>query len=324
MSKQSLGFEEGLYFDISDEDYHNDPALGSSGVKNLLVSPMKYWRNSSLNPKKKFKRTASMKLGTVLHCYLMERERFYKDYIVLPDLLIDSEFYKSESIKPDFEENFQLPKTKTAKTFKYVGDKIKLSQEEFEGIKEKIDYFLSLPAAGQLFKNGYPEVSIFWRDKETGVMCKCRFDWLAARYISDYKSINNINKIKSQIVDYDYYIQQAFYLRGLNFFRNNPICADNVDEDFINKVINSTHNNFIFAFQDKDDLMVRLKTFGEDVIESSNDLINRALNIYKDSIEKYGLERWEDSYKLIENEPDIEMLCWEDLPNFAQYKYNRL
>jgi len=319
---QPKGLSEGIYFNLSNEDYHNDPAISNSNIKNLLISPMKYWRNSPLNPKREYKQTPSMKMGNALHCYLMEKERFYRDYVVLPKLDIDSDFYKLESQKTDFNQNFSLRKTKDAKTFEYIGSKIKISEEDFAEIKERVDYFESLPTAGALFQDGFMEVSIFWRDAETGLMCKCRMDWLALVYIADYKSLENITKIKNQIGDYDYYIQAAYYMEGLRIFKQNPKChdANTQQEAFVKELIKIPSSKFVFAFQEKEDLMVRLKMFREDVIESAEHLFRRGLDIYKTNIEKYGAERWEDDYKR-EGEGDIEILGWEDLPTWIQYKY---
>lgn len=322
MTNQPKGIEAGIYFDLSNEDYHNDPAVSCSNVKNLLVSPMKYWRNSPLNPNRKSKETQAQKIGTALHCYLMEREKFEQDYIILPKLEIDSDFYRSESQKSDFELNFQMPKTKTAKTFKYIGGKIALTSEEFADIKEKVDYFESLETAGSLFKDGFAEVSVFWQDLETGIMCKCRFDYLTTNYAADYKSIADIKKMTYQICDYDYYIQQAYYLEGLQQFINNPKHNLNSPyKEFVNELVENNPTAFIFAFQDKEDLMVRLKTFDEECVSLGNDLFRNALNIYKDNIEKYGASMWQDNYKRNPNDPDIEMIGLGNLPLSILYKY---
>lgn len=326
MRKQPQGFQPGIYFNLSNEDYHSDPAISNSNIKDLLMSPMKYWRNSPLNPKRKSRGTKSKTIGSALHCYLMEREKFWQEYVVLPELEIDSDFYRTQSQKEDFLQNFELFASKGAKTFKYRGNKTKLSESEFEEIKEMVDYFESLPTAGELFKDGYMEVSIFWRDEETGLMCKCRPDYLTSNYIADYKSISSIDQIKNSIGNYDYYLQQAFYLEGLTQFRK--FYRENWKGKFegskgVDELTQNNHSNFIFAFQEKEDLLVRLKTFREDVVESSRDLFRRGLEIYKQNIEKYGAESWEDDYKKTPEEPDIEMMGWEDLPAWIQYKYSQ-
>lgn len=307
--------QSGIYFNLSAEDYHNDLAIGCSNIKDLLISPLKYWINSPLNPKRKNKETKSKTIGAALHCYLMERERFYQDYIVLPYLYVDSDFYRTESVKPDFDKNFSMRKTKDAKTFEYVGFKTVLKEEEFAEIKDAVEYFESLPT-GSLFRDGYAEVSIFWRDEETGLMCKCRPDYLTSSYIADYKSINSIDQIKSSIATYDYYLQQTWYLEGLNQLRKSGLVTPPFEH-----LIKNPHHNFIFAFQEKEaPYLVRLKTFNEEISNWAGDKCRKGLEIYKKNFEKYGAERWCDDYKRA-GENDIEMFGFEDLPAWIQYKF---
>jgi len=322
-NRQPKGLAEGIYFNLPADQYHADPAIGCSNIKDLLVSPLKYWTNSPLNPKRKNKETKAKTIGTALHCYLMEREKFNQEYLVLPYLYVDSDFYRNESAKPDFDKNFSMRKTKDAKTFEYIGPKTVLKQEEFAEIKDAVEYFESLPT-GALFQDGYAEVSIFWRDEETGLMCKCRPDYLTPNYIADYKSISSIDQIKPSICSYDYYLQQTWYLEGLNqikkYFAKNPTKGFGFRDDWWNQFLKTNHNNFIFAFQEKEaPYLVRLKTFNEEVSNWAGDKARRGLEIYKKNIEKFGEKRWEDDYKK-EGENDIEMLGFEDLPQYIQYK----
>ncbi len=310
INKQPQGFKPGIYFDLPAQQYHDDPAIGSSNIKDLLISPLKYWTNSSLNPDRKSKETSAKTIGTALHCYLMERERFHQDYIILPKLDIDSDLYRQESKKPDFLQNFALHKTKDAKTFKYIGSKIELKESEFAEIKEAVEYLEKQEAAGSLFSNGYREVSVFWRDRETGLMCKCRPDYLAPKYIADYKSINDIEKIGKSMADYKYYIQAAFYLEGLSQIRkiqNGPL-------------LDIEHNNFIFAFQEKESpYLVRLKAFDEEVLNIGRDKFRLGLQIYKENIEKYGVKKWEDDYRR-NDEQAIQIMGLFNLPTYIQYQ----
>ena len=221
-NKQPEGLKAGIYFNLSNEDYHNDPAVSCSNIKDLLISPLKYWDSSPLNKNRKQKETKAKTIGTALHCLLMEKEKFGEDYIVLPKLEIDSDFYREESKKPDFDQNYELFATKGAKTFKYKGSKTVIRQEEYEEINEAVNNLEAQGAAGLLFKDGYAEVSIFWRDEETGLMCKCRPDYLSTNYIADYKSIANIEMIERDLVSYKYHFQAAYYLEGLNQLKKSP------------------------------------------------------------------------------------------------------
>lgn len=321
---QPFGRAVGIYFNLSNEDYQNDPAISCSNIKDLLISPRKFWKNSNFNPRKKDRGTDAKAIGSALHCYLMERERFFLEYIILPKLEVDSDFYRTESIKSDFLNNFELYKTKDAKTFKYVGIKSVLKEEEFEEIKEAIEYLESLEESCELFKNGYAEVSIFWKDEATGLMCKCRPDWLATNWIADYKSLTSIDKIKKGICDYKYFIQQAFYLEGLNqirkFLKENNISAPHgIDKEWWNEFLESIHNRFIFVFQEKDDsYLTRLITFNLEVNNFFADKCQYALEVYLENIKEYGLDAWPDN-KTRNGDTSIQVLGFEDLPSYIQF-----
>lgn len=322
-NKQPKGLEPGIYFGLSNEDYHNDPAVSCSNIKDLLVSPLKYWTNSPLNPKKKQKETKAKSIGTALHCLLMEKERFSEDYIVLPKLEVDSDFYREESKKPDFLSNFELCKTKNAKTFKYIGNRAALKIGEYEEITEAINHLESQGAAGSLFKDGYAEVSIFWRDEETGLMCKCRPDYLTPNYIPDYKSIASIETIVRDLVKYKYHFQAAYYLEGLSQLKKYLQLLDpvgTVPQGWWDQFLNTDHNNFIFAFQEKESpYLVRLKALDQEVLEIGRDKFKLGLQIYKENIEKYGVEKWGDDYRR-DGEGEIEVLGLAQFPSYIQYK----
>jgi len=42
--------KDGTYYDLPEQDYHDDPALGSSDIVNLTIDPGEYWANSHFNP----------------------------------------------------------------------------------------------------------------------------------------------------------------------------------------------------------------------------------------------------------------------------------
>lgn len=297
------GKAPGIYYDLPEEEYRADPAIANSDIRRILKSPLEYWTYSWMNPNKPVQnKTDAMILGSALHCFILEQDKFFEEYIVLPNKLeMDSDFFRQESMAGDFGDNFEMPKTKTAKTFKYVGGKNVIKQSDFHLIRNMAQYLNTLPVVKNVFKGGNAEVSIFWRDEETGLMCKCRPDYLTDKYIADYKSINSINNINYSIVDGDYYMQQAYYLQGLK------------------AVTDCDHNNFIFIFQQKEaPHLVRNKSFNEELVEYGEQLFRHGLNIAKEHFDKYGSDIWVDEPS---NYNNSEYLGFEDLPARLQYKY---
>lgn len=74
----------GIYFGMDEAEYHAAPALSSSGIRNLLVSPLDYWVNSHMNPEYVDEKTAAMVVGTAFHRRLLEPERFAAMYAPVP------------------------------------------------------------------------------------------------------------------------------------------------------------------------------------------------------------------------------------------------
>ncbi len=69
----------GIYFGMSDEDYHAIPALSNSGIKKLSASPMIFWASTPwLSEKKRLQQAeasddkAHQIFGRAYHCRLME------------------------------------------------------------------------------------------------------------------------------------------------------------------------------------------------------------------------------------------------------------
>ena len=87
------------------------------------------------------------------------------------------------------------------------------------------------PTAGPLMKmNGVAEHSAFWTDPDTGVLCRCRPDWLVEdnKIIVDLKTAADFSRIQRSFEDYRYYVQDPFYRAGLK-----AVTGDDYDFLFI-------------------------------------------------------------------------------------------
>lgn len=102
--------EPGLYFGMSDDDYHALPALSNHGIKKLAASPMIFWANTPWLSPKKAKQAAEKVVdekqhhvfGKAYHCRIMEgREEFHRRFVVeldpadYPDALVHTDQIKA-------------------------------------------------------------------------------------------------------------------------------------------------------------------------------------------------------------------------------------
>lgn len=98
--------EPGLYFGMSDEEYHALPALSNHGIKYLVASPMIFWSRTPWLSKKKQKEVADKAgeeklhhtIGKAYHCRVMEgREEFHRRFVVE----LDPEDYPNALVHTD-------------------------------------------------------------------------------------------------------------------------------------------------------------------------------------------------------------------------------
>ena len=103
------------------------------------------------------------------------------------------------------------------------GEKIVLSQEQWDAIGKMKHNALMHKSARNMLSIGKAELSAFWTDPVTGFKCRCRPDWLQENYagipvgILDVKSTldASISGFARAIGKYGYDLQAAFYIDGV-------------------------------------------------------------------------------------------------------------
>lgn len=170
---QAAGHADGVYFGLPAKDYHDDPALGSSGVRDLMISPLRYWINSPYNPdrpKDEDTETAAKFLGSYLHDLLLEGGT--APYAVKPSGM-----------------SFATKDGKAWRDEQEEAGRVIVTQDQN---RSQLVMFRALEQTGVLdrFDGGEPEVSVFWTEKG-GQRCKIRIDYLKADEALDLKTYAN-------------------------------------------------------------------------------------------------------------------------------------
>lgn len=226
--------------EISATDYHaNTEAIGHSGLVKILRSPAHY-RESVINPSAP---SEAMELGTAFHTALLEPELFASDYAVLDeskfaDCLVSLDDYKAAAAaleitvgKMKKEELKQAIAARNDPRFKFredvmaelYGGKTILSCDDMHSISSMCANIRSHRGAANLLSRGQAELSGFWIDQETGLLCKMRMDWLAWDEnqrpigIADAKKAREAGsrEFAKAIANFGYDIQAALYTDGL-------------------------------------------------------------------------------------------------------------
>ncbi len=90
-----------------------------------------------------------------------------------------------------------------------------ITPEDAETIADMVKSIKSNPDAIQLLKRTSREVPLFWKDKKSGLKCKCRVDALGEDAIIDIKTTNDIMSFERDAEAYGYHVQAAHYLQGV-------------------------------------------------------------------------------------------------------------
>lgn len=183
--------EPGIYYDISNEDYHKDEAIGSTTIKAISVSPA----NLYFNP---FKGSKAAQIGTAIHAALLEPDMFERDFILEPEITSRaSREYKALAVDHDPEKIL-------------IGSEVETINRMIESSRLNEDFMDYLGAKGR------SEVSMFATCPITGLKLKCRFDRLSDShaYPLDVKSCRDATErgFSSAFGQYHYHVQAAFYL----------------------------------------------------------------------------------------------------------------
>lgn len=266
--KQPFGFQPGIYFGMSNEDYHNDPALSRTGIKDILISERDFWENSNLNPNRVFKETDAMRFGTLSEMYLLEKERFLNTYNIAGG--------------------------------GWRQDRKTLARVEFDNIVQSAEILLGDPQMFSYFQHGYPQVSIFYRDPATGIMLRIRLDYMRTFGGIDLKRVRDItnSRLGWFCVEHGYDLQEVMYRTGIAHAKEElragrmKVYGEH-DKIWLRSFSEDPDNEFRFVFQRSiKPYIYRVKYFDKEIRSNAKALVEEGIQKYKTAIEKYGTKEW--------------------------------
>jgi hypothetical protein len=197
-------YEVGVFPDESHEDYHRR-VLGvasNSGLKWLRRSPAHYraWCVGEIDRQD----TKALRLGRIGHVCVLEPARFDREVLVEPDFGDK----RSPRVRAD------LAAWREAQSL----DAIFISEGERESLMRIRDAVWGNAFARNFIENSIAEVSMRFRDDETGVPCKIRMDAFSEKFnaAADLKIVLDASPkaFSKSAYNYSYHTSQAFYVNG--------------------------------------------------------------------------------------------------------------
>ncbi len=233
--------EPGIYFDMPEEEYHNDPSFSASGCKELLIGMLDFWHQSHFNKDRPEENETDAKTtGKAYHKMFLEGpDAFESQFAVAPckddykDLLVTNDEMAAWLVEHDLKKGGTkavladriinaAPNVNVwhiiEEDFKKESEgKTVLKRETYLNITKARTIFERLDHVKRAFSGGCPEVSIFWIDKETGIPMKARLDYLKPTSTVDLKTFARKIRLPlelipgREIVNFGYHIQPVVY-----------------------------------------------------------------------------------------------------------------
>lgn len=231
--------EPAVRADMPQAEYHAAPGLSHSGMKDLAVSPLRYW-HLHINPERvPDEPTREMDLGSALHCAVLEPDGFDKRYArKLEADEIDGCLATIDDIREWIRSKGETPKgTIKAKVIAQAVEidahvpifdvlarehaqthagKVILKRGDFRCVAGCAVALRLEPSIQKILDEGSAEVSVFANDPGTGVLLKARMDWVSPTTILDLKTFSqmrgkSIDKSVTDALYYENYLRQGYF-----------------------------------------------------------------------------------------------------------------
>lgn len=192
---------------MSSHDYHRHPAVSKTTLDMIRSDPHAVaWSKLCQQDEEKMK---TLDFGDAMHAICLEPWRLKSEFVAMPDFNMRTNAGKADK------EAFEAANA----------DKKILTADEYKKLTLMFDSVMSHPQARNLIDvEGVCEGSYFWRDKETGLECKCRPDKeIESRgLLVDIKTTDSLKKFCYSVEDYRYFVQDPFYCDGVGHFKEKP------------------------------------------------------------------------------------------------------
>lgn len=267
--------EPGVY-NLPAAVYHADPvpggSLSQSGAKKLLPPSCpalyRYWADHPEEHKRVFD------FGHAAHRMVLG---------IGPELaVVDADDWRTKAAREQRDEA-------------YAAGQVPLLIAEHEVVQAMAAALRTHPIASALFRNGRPEVSLFWLDGD--VMRRAMLDWLpdptgGRLVVPDYKTCVSAEpgKLSKTIADYGYAQQHGWYLDGV---RAHGLADETAA--------------FVFVFQEKTPpYLITVAQVDAAALRIGQHLNRRAIDLYAECVANDRWPGYTDDVEVVSLPPYIE------------------
>jgi exodeoxyribonuclease VIII len=196
------------------EQYHANPAISHSKLECYRRRPALYFKKYVAKTLPPPEETGAFRLGSAVHCAVLEEREFASRYI----------------LKPDCDRRTKEGKIQFAEFSAQHADKTLLDHDEMNQVVQMREAIAAHPLASQLLADGLAETT--WRKEQPNALgaLQCRTDWFSSLgcevsdfkpYALDIKTVESLDSdafrnFERAAFTYGYHRQAGFYLPLIN------------------------------------------------------------------------------------------------------------
>ncbi|QKQ46792.1 PD-(D/E)XK nuclease-like domain-containing protein [Achromobacter denitrificans] len=202
------------------EAYHGGAGISKTGLDHVARSPALYHALHLDPARPPEKERAGQLEGQLAHCAILEPGEFAKRYAVLPADAPRRPTEAQWNAKKPSPESVEAMEWWAAWNKSSAGRTI-ITHAQRETALRQAESVRRLPDVAEALDAGRPEVSAYWIDPDTGVLCRCRPDWVHPAgddgvILLDVKTYSDASpaEFARQIARKRYHVQDAFYSDG--------------------------------------------------------------------------------------------------------------
>lgn len=237
---------------ISNKEYREREGVSSTDLKRIAKSPahFRYWKDRPQED------TPALLFGRAVHKYVLEKDDFFSEFSVAPN--VDR---RTKAWKEEYALFVEESKGKDV-----------ITSDDFEKIKEMREVLYATPFVSKLL-SGAKELSYFTEDERTGLIIKCRPDCQTQvgdmHILIDYKSCTDASNdaFMRDAIKLMYDLQMAYY------------------KDILDKETGAEHSVIFIAQEKAAPYCVNVLEANEYFIKSGRDMYRTMLNTYKECVD---------------------------------------
>jgi len=202
------------------EAYHRGAGISKTGLDHVARSPATFYALHLDPARPPEKERAGQLEGQLAHCAILEPAEFDKRYAVLPADAPRRPTEAQWNAKKPSPESVEAMEWWRAWNESSAGRTI-ITHAQRETALRQAESVRRLPDVAEALAAGRPEVSAYWIDPDTGVLCRCRPDWVhpagdSGVILLDVKTYSDASpaEFARQIARKRYHVQDAFYSDG--------------------------------------------------------------------------------------------------------------